>query len=668
MSRLQSEKFFNDNEISGIKNTSTELYEKVKLGFALLHPDEGSYSIQAKLYDDQVMDFTSETKESIAKKRIIFEKFFVCDFRFEKQQNLHITLNRNNNPVEFNTTLGNVIGSINGTFTKNFDKDQCLVIKVEKLGKDEDLLNIRINLKNNTDPNFFLNNKLYYLITSRNNDIYKSAEITNFGFFAPIQIPTCLLQPSYTISFYNFYNKPIFTFNRTTQDVKTKKRLQLKIHFLNDKYLILEDNSEITQKFTFLDYLKSGIKIALSIGIDFSTSHILSSNYDTLHSIQGGNDYERAIISCANILGYYDYDQLFPVFGFGAIINSSYSNEPSTCFNLNFAENPDIYTISNVLKAYRDCIQQNMLTFSGHSQFTPLIRKVISRINQRDIFEYHILLILTDGLIDDLQQTIDILVEASLLPLSVIIVGIGNGDFKNMEILDGDQIPLTSSSGKKRMRDLVQFVPFSKYQNNAEKLSMEVLAEIPRQIVEYYQFKNLNPNQIENLIKSGQMINNYNYQNNYQYNQNFNNTNSNMLNPGYIINPNEGSHLRRVYTNPVNINYQNPNLFSNMNNNPNIDSGFKRSFTQGNDIYYQEKQDKQDKQIININNNNSYTNNIYINNSQKSDKMSKSVSSTSNSHNSKHNAPLDHPKKEVIDLTNIPISETVTLTHINMKK
>ena len=150
MSRLQSEKFFNDNEISGIQNTSTELYEKVKLGFAVLHPDEGSYSIQAKLYDDQVMDFTSETKKSIAKQRIIFEKFFVCDFRFEKQQNLHITLNRNNNPVEFNTTLGNIIGSINGTFTKNFDKDQCLVIKVEKLGKDEDLLNIRINLKNNS--------------------------------------------------------------------------------------------------------------------------------------------------------------------------------------------------------------------------------------------------------------------------------------------------------------------------------------------------------------------------------------------------------------------------------------------------------------------------------------------------------------------------------------
>ena len=71
-------------------------------------------------------------------------------------------------------------------------------------------------------------------------------------------------------------------------------------------------------------------------------------------------------------------------------------------------------------------------------------------------------MILTDGVIDDLQETIDSLVEGSFLPLSVIIIGIGDADFKKMEILDGDDVPLISSKGKKRMRDLVQFVPFRK--------------------------------------------------------------------------------------------------------------------------------------------------------------------------------------------------------------
>ena len=32
------------------------------------------------------------------------------------------------------------------------------------------------------------------------------------------------------------------------------------------------------------------------------------------------NSYEKAIKSCGDIVAYYDYDQLFPVFGYGAIL------------------------------------------------------------------------------------------------------------------------------------------------------------------------------------------------------------------------------------------------------------------------------------------------------------------------------------------------------------
>ena len=93
-----------------------------------------------------------------------------------------------------------------------------------------------------------------------------------------------------------------------------------------------------------------------------------------------------------------------------------------------------------------------------------------------------------------------------------------------MKILDGDEVPLVSSSGHKRMRDLVQFVPFSKYHNGEKKLASEVLAEIPKQIVEYYKFKNLKPNQIQLLISQNNQFNNNNYSqnqfNNYNYSQN----------------------------------------------------------------------------------------------------------------------------------------------------
>jgi len=48
------------------------------------------------------------------------------------------------------------------------------------------------------------------------------------------------------------------------------------------------------------------------------------------------------------------------------------------------------------------------------------------------------MLILTDGCIHDMAKTINLIVEASCLPLSIIIVGIGEADFSNMIALDSD--------------------------------------------------------------------------------------------------------------------------------------------------------------------------------------------------------------------------------------
>lgn len=37
-----------------------------------------------------------------------------------------------------------------------------------------------------------------------------------------------------------------------------------------------------------------------------------------------------------------------------------------------------------------------------------------------------------------MDNTITSIVDSALLPLSIIIIGVGNEDFSNMEILDGD--------------------------------------------------------------------------------------------------------------------------------------------------------------------------------------------------------------------------------------
>jgi len=142
------------------------------------------------------------------------------------------------------------------------------------------------------------------------------------------------------------------------------------------------------------------------------------------------------------------------------------------CFNINFKQSPEIYTIDNVINEYRNCLKK--IKFAGPTEFCPMIRRTIEVIRkENNPMKYHVLMILTDGVIVDQQQTIDAVIEASFLPFSLIIIGIGNDHFQEMIELDGDDAQLISSNGIRRMRDVVQFVPFNRFRHDPNQLYYE---------------------------------------------------------------------------------------------------------------------------------------------------------------------------------------------------
>ena len=87
-------------------------------------------------------------------------------------------------------------------------------------------------------------------------------------------------------------------------------------------------------------------------------------------------------------------------------------------------------------------------------------------------------MILTVDVIDDKKNTIDALVEASSLPLSVIIIGIGNENLQAMKELDGVFKPLISPNGTKGMRDLVKLALFDEYKYVHNNLAKQVLEKL----------------------------------------------------------------------------------------------------------------------------------------------------------------------------------------------
>ena len=76
---------------------------------------------------------------------------------------------------------------------------------------------------------------------------------------------------------------------------------------------------------------------------------------------------------------------------------------------------------------------------NGPTKFAAIIERVTAwvKANQgRSV--YTILMIITDGSIHDMVQTKRLIVQASSLPLSIIIIGVGEADFTLMNELDGD--------------------------------------------------------------------------------------------------------------------------------------------------------------------------------------------------------------------------------------
>lgn len=256
---------------------------------------------------------------------------------------------------------------------------------------------------------------------------------------------------------------------------------------------------KLEQQPSFLDYIRGGTQISFTVAIDFTASNGDPRNANSLHYINPyeQNQYVKALTAVGRICQDYDTDKLFPAFGFGARLPPTWQVSHEFPLNGN-PQNPMCEGIDGVLASYYHSIQRVQLY--GPTNFAPIINQItrIASAAQRESpgNEYFVLLMLTDGIISDMAQTKEAIVNAASLPISIIIVGVGAAEFDAMEELDGDTVRL-SSRGRTAERDIVQFVPFRDFQTHgilaSDLLSKEVLAEVPDQLLSYMTKNTIRP-------------------------------------------------------------------------------------------------------------------------------------------------------------------------------
>ena len=241
-------------------------------------------------------------------------------------------------------------------------------------------------------------------------------------------------------------------------------------------------------RYSILQFINYGLTLSLAASIDYTASNGNPSNKDSLHYLDPTgkmNQYQTALSRVFSILEAYDTDRMIPVMGFGGMAPDLGISSTSHNFPLTGDLGVKVKGTKGVLDLYEESLPK--IRLAGPTFFAPTIqevRKLVKPDFDRGSYSYTILLILTDGTINDVEETQRAIEGAALLPLSIIIVGVGEEDFTEMKILDRGEAG--EGSGFEPKRDIVQFVSFRKYKNDVHGVAAAVLSEIPKQIGDFY--------------------------------------------------------------------------------------------------------------------------------------------------------------------------------------
>ncbi|CAJ0958640.1 unnamed protein product, partial [Mesorhabditis belari] len=236
--------------------------------------------------------------------------------------------------------------------------------------------------------------------------------------------------------------------------------------------------------YSFLDYIVSGTQLHFEIAVDFSGHEQFSASERTKFD----TDFILAMRAMGEIIRDYSPNRLFPAFGFGAKVPPMFQESHEFC--LNFSMDPACRGLDGVTEAYRKAAQ--LIRSADQSFYAPIINYV-TRLAQQHAsgLHYHVLAIFTTGrTIDDYKDTLAALLSAAEASLSIILIGIGNGDFTHFQKL--------CAKKKHSPRDAVEFVEFSEVFDTSESISdnkkricEQTLHSIPRHFLQHMHGKGI---------------------------------------------------------------------------------------------------------------------------------------------------------------------------------
>lgn len=259
------------------------------------------------------------------------------------------------------------------------------------------------------------------------------------------------------------------------------------------KEMAIEIGETIPDLYKNIEHLREGLRrngletCRLIIGLDFTSSNRDTGKYTfggkNLHAVEPGkkNFYQQVMEILGETLGTFSVDGHVAAYYFGDLETHDVKVQ---AINIDQNGNEECSSITQLLERYTEIIPHVKL--AGPTSFVPIIKKAIEIVKKRK--EFHILVIIGDGAVTNLQENVDIVVEASKYPLSIVMVGVGDGDIPRYPDDPWFGMKQLDDAVKGRNFDNFQFVQYET-DITAEEFVKNCLMEIP---VQFKQCKELN--------------------------------------------------------------------------------------------------------------------------------------------------------------------------------
>ncbi|CAI5703845.1 unnamed protein product [Peronospora effusa] len=197
----------------------------------------------------------------------------------------------------------------------------------------------------------------------------------------------------------------------------------------------------------------------LMIAVDYTTAN-LTCDGKNLHSLdpsgESVNPFQDALTRLGRVLVEFDDDRSIQVWGFGDA-----KTPDNTVFSFTPAKPMDgCKCFNEIWQRYHE-LTPTITLGEEPATLGPVIRHASAV--ARKVTGFHMLIVLISSHLagEHLADTAQAIVDASTLPLVIIVIGMGDGPWDNMKVLD-NQLP-------QRQFDNYHFVSFQKVQHAATK-------------------------------------------------------------------------------------------------------------------------------------------------------------------------------------------------------